>query len=153
MDLTTMTERALVQAWRLAGAFVQEVTYVQPAGFNPATGLTRATEASVEVLAILVTLRPREWDLVVTQPGDERVLLRAKDLGSIVPVAGDYLVGADGVHRDVRSAHKAAGGVLWLLYCTPERSEDWGDLTTSTVFEDRGDLSAVTTSEDWGVLV
>jgi hypothetical protein len=152
MDLTSMTERALVQAWRLAGAFVQECTYVQPAGFNPATGLTRATENSLSVLAILVSLRPREWDLVVTQPGDERVLLRAKDLGSVVPVAGDYLVGADGVHRDVRSAHKAAGGVLWLLYCTPERSEDWGDLVAATATEDRGDLTAVTTSEDWGTL-
>jgi hypothetical protein len=152
MDLTTMTERALVRAWRLAGAFVQECTYVQPAGFNASTGLTRASESSIEVLAILVSLRPREWDLVVTQPGDKRVLLRAKDLGSVVPVVGDYLIGADGVHRDVRSAHKAAGGVLWLLYCTPERSEDWGDLTAATATEDRGDLTAVTTSEDWGTL-
>jgi hypothetical protein len=152
MNVTSMTERALVRAWRLAGAFVQECTYVQPAGFNPATGLSRATENSLTVLAILVSLRPREWDLVVTQPGDERVLLRTKDLGAVVPVVGDYLIGADGLHREVRAAHKAAGGVLWLLYCTPERSEDWGDLTAATSFEDRGDLTAVTTTEDWGTL-
>jgi hypothetical protein len=152
MDLALMTERALVRAWRLAGAFVQSCTYVQPAGFNPATGLSRATETRLTVLAMVVSLRPREWDLVITQPGDERVLLRAKDLGGVVPVRGDYLLGSDGLRRDVQAASKAVGGVLWLLYCTPERSEDWGDLTAATSFEDRGDLTAVTTTEDWGTL-
>ena len=147
-----MTERALTRAWRLAGAFVQECTYVQPAGFNPSTGLSRSSESSVVLLALIVSLRPREWDLVLTQPGDERVLLRAKDLAGVVPVRGDYLLGTDGIRRDVQAASKAAGGVLWLLYCTPERSEDWGDLTTATSFEDRGDLTAVTTTEDWGTL-
>jgi hypothetical protein len=152
MDLALMTERALTRAWQLSGAFVQSCTYVVPAGFNAATGLTRSSETSVAVQALIATLRPREWDLVVTQPGDERVLIRAKELGSVVPVRGDYLVALDGIRRDVQAVHKAVGGILWLLYCTPERSEDWGDLSAATTFEDRGNLAAATTSEDWGLV-
>jgi hypothetical protein len=153
MDLNLISERAVATMWRLAGSLVQACVYVVPAGFNPATGLTQASETRVSVQALIATLKPREWDLVVTQPGDEAVLLRAKELGAVVPVAGEYLIGADGVQRDVRSARKGAAGLVWFLYCTPERSEDWGDLSAATTFEDRGDLAAVTSSEDWGVVV
>jgi hypothetical protein len=152
MDLNLLSERAVTTMWRLAGAFVQASVYVVPAGFNPATGLTQASETRVSVQALIVALKPREWDLVVTQPGDERVLIRAKELGAVVPVTGDYLIGADGVQRDVRSARKVAAGLVWFLYCAPERSEDWGDLSAATTFEDRGNLAAVTTSEDWGLV-
>jgi hypothetical protein len=152
MDLNLLSERAVATMWRLAGAFVQACVYVVPAGFNPATGLTQASETRVSVQALIATLKPREWDLVVTQPGDERVLIRAKELGAVVPVAGDYLIGDDGVQRDVRSTRKVAAGLVWLLYCSPERSEDWGDLSAATVTEDRGDLAAATTSEDWGLV-
>jgi hypothetical protein len=38
MDLTTMTERALVRAWQLSGSFVQSCTCVVPAGFIAVTG-------------------------------------------------------------------------------------------------------------------
>lgn len=147
-----MTERALTRAWQLSGSFVQSCTYVVPAGFNAATGLTRSSETSVTLKAVIVTLRPREWDLVLTQPGDERVLVRAKELGLVVPVRGDYLLGSDGTRRDVQSAHKASGGIVWILYCTANLAEDWGDLTTATLSEDRGDLAAATMSEDWGLV-
>jgi hypothetical protein len=153
MNLATMTERALARAWQLAGSVVQACTYVVPAGFNPATGLTRSSETSVSVQAIIATLRPRELDLVVTQPGDERVLVRSADLGAIVPVRGDYLVGPDGTRRDVQSVRKGAGVIVWLLYCAANLSEDWGDLTTATLTEDRGDLATATVSEDWGTLL
>jgi hypothetical protein len=153
MNLATMTERALTHAWQLAGSVVQTCTYVVPAGFNPATGLTRSSETSVTVHALIATLRPRELDLVVTQPGDERVLVRAAELGSVMPVRGDYLVGLDGTRRDVQAAHKAAGGIVWLLYCAANLSEDWGDLTAATLSEDRGDLATATLSEDWGTLL
>ena len=152
MDLALMTERALTRAWRLAGAFVQACTYVVPAGFNAATGLTRSSEMSVAVQAVIVALRPREWDLVITQPGDERVLIRANELGGVVPVRGDYVLGADGIRRDVQVVCKSAGGLVWVLYCTPNLSEDWGDLTAATVTEDRGNLSPATLREDWGLV-
>jgi hypothetical protein len=152
MNLALMTERALTRAWQLSGSFVQACTYVVPAGFNAATGLNRANETSVTVQAVIVPLRPREWDLVVTQPGDERVLMRSKELGSVVPVRGDYVLASDGIRRDVQSAYKAAGGIVWVLYCTANLSEDWGDLTAATLSEDRGDLAAATMSEDWGLV-
>jgi hypothetical protein len=153
MNLTSLTERALARAWQLAGCAVQTCTYVVPAGFNAVTGFTRLTETRVTVQALITSLRPREWDLVVTQPGDERVLVRAKDLGSVLPVAGDYLLASDGSRRDVQSARKVAAGLVWFLTCTANLGEDWGDLTTATAFEDRGDVTAATTTEDWGVLL
>jgi hypothetical protein len=124
-----------------------------PAGFNPATGQTQSSETRLSVQALIVALRPREWDLVNTQPGDERVMLRVKELGAVVPVRSDYLVGADGMRRDVQSARKAAGSAVWVLYCTSNQSEDWGDLSAVTLTEDRGDLGAITASEDWGTLL
>jgi hypothetical protein len=153
MDLATMTQRALTRAWQLAGSVVQACTYVVPAGFNPATGLTRSSETSFTVHALIAMLRPRELDLVVTQPGDERVLVRTAELGSVVPVRGDFLLGSDGTRRDVQAARQGAGGIVWLLYCAANLSEDWGDLTSATLTEDRGDLATATTSEDWGVLL
>ena len=152
MDLALMTERALTRAWQLAGAFVQACTYVVPAGFNAATGLTRSSETNVAVQAVIVALRPWEWDLVVIQPGDERVLIRAKELGLVVPVHGDYVLGADGIRRDVQVVRKSLCGIVWILYCTPNLSEDWGDLAAATLTEDRGNLTAATLREDWGVV-
>src|SRR5512132_2503138 len=99
MDLSLITERAAATAWRLAGSLVQSCTYVVPAGFNAATGVTVSSETRLAVQALIVPLKPREWDLVNTQPGDERVLLRAKELGAVVPARGDYIVGADGIRR------------------------------------------------------
>jgi hypothetical protein len=152
MDLNLLTERAVATAWRLAGSLVQSCTYVVPAGFNPATGLTQSSETRLAVQALVVALKPREWDLVQTQPGDERVLLRVKELGAVVPVRGDYLLGADAMRRDVQSARKGPGAVVWVLLCTPNQSEDWGDLTAATVTDDWGDLATVTASEDWGLV-
>ena len=150
MNLATMTERVLARAWQLSGSTVQFCTYVVPAGFNAATGLTRLSETRVAVQAMITSLRPREWDLVLTQPGDERVLVRSKELGSVVPVVGDYLLASDGTRRDVQLVRKVAGGIVWMLYCTANLSEDWGDLTAVTATEDRGDFTASATTEDWG---
>ncbi len=147
-----MTERAFARAWELAGEFVQACTYVVPAGFNPATGLTRSSETSLSLEAVIVALRPREWDLVVTQPGDERVLIRAQDLGAVLPVRGDYLVGPDGQRRDVQSARTVGAGLVWMLHCTANQWEDWGDLAAATSTEDRGSLATADTTEDWGTL-
>ena len=152
MDLALITERALLRAWQLAGAFMQSCTYIVPVGFNAATGLTRSGQTSVPVLALIVALSPREWDLSATLPGDERVLLRAKELGSVVPVRGDYLLAHDGSRRDVQTVRPAASGVLWLLYCTPNLGEDWGDLAAAMLTEDRGEFSTATASDDWGML-
>jgi len=99
------------------------------------------------VQALITSLRPREWDLVVTQPGDERVLVRSKELGSVVPVVGDYLLALDGTRRDVQLTRKVAGGIVWMLYCTANLGEDWGDLTAVTATEDRGDFTATATTK------
>ena len=153
MNLALFTERALTRAWQLAAGFVQACTYVLPVGFNAATGLTRTSESTVSVQALIVTLQPREWDLVITQPDDERVIIRAKELGGVVPLRGDYLVSLDGTRRDVNAVRKVAGGLLWVLYCTPNLFEDWGDLVTATATEDYGDFTAPNTREDWGTLL
>jgi hypothetical protein len=152
MNLNLLSARAVASVWRLAGSCVQAALYVVPAGFNPATGLTQSSETRVSVQALIATLKPREWDLVQTQPGDERVLIRAVDLGDVVPVRGDYVVGADGQRHDVQSARKPSSGLVWLLYCSPSQWEDWGDLATVTLTEDRGSLLTATTSEDWGLV-
>ena len=152
MDILLLTDRVLLRAWPLAGALVQPCAYIVPAGFNAATGLTRPTQTSLPVQALLLAIPSREWDLVTIKPGDERVLIRAKELGGIVPVRGDYLLARDGTRRDVQTVRLTATGALWLLYCTPNLGEDWGELAAATQTEDRGNLAATTASEDWGML-
>ena len=153
MNVDLLTERAVATAWRLAGSLVRSCTWVVPAGFNAATGLTQSSETRVSVQALIVALKPREWDLVNTQPGDERVVLRVKELGDLSPARGDYLVGADGIRRDVQSARQAPGGAIWVLFCTPNQSEDWGDLTAASALVDWGTLAGADNREDWGTLV
>ena len=97
--------RIVDAAFQAARDLVRAVAYVQPASFNPATGLCLANESMVSASMMILTLRPREWDLVVTQPGDERALVRSSELGAIKPVAGHYFCElVTGLRRDVLSA-------------------------------------------------
>jgi len=141
--------RMLNRVWRAVPDLVRTVAYVQPASFNPATGLCLATETVVAASAVVLTVRPRDWDLVVSQPGDERALVRANELGSIVPVAGHYFCEAEsGLRRDVVWAWLDPTKTFWTLHCQRSLNEDRGDLSAHTTAEDYGDLATATVTED-----
>lgn len=137
--------------FNVAAELVRDATYVRPASFSAATGLTTSAEQAAAVKALLTNYRPQELGTVVIQPGDDKVLVRAVELSAIPsPAAGDYLVEATtGQRRDVLAAKLDATGLLWTLQTVRSLNEDWGDLTAVTVSADWGDLNAATETDDW----
>ncbi len=154
MNISKAFRSGLDILFTVAGELVRDVTYVRPASFSAATGLTAATEQKAVAKALVASYRAHELGTVLIQPGDEKVLVRAAELAGITsPVAGDYLVEAtSGQRRDVLAAKLDATGLLWTLQTVRSLNEDWGDLTAVTVTADWGDLSAATETEDWMTL-
>jgi hypothetical protein len=151
VNITKAFKSGLEILFTVAGELVRSATYYRPASFSAATGQSIAAEQTAGVTMLVAAYRPRELGTVVIQPGDEKVLVRASELGGIAsPAAGDYLVEATtGQRRDVLSARLDATGLLWTFQTARSLNEDWGDLTTATVTADWGDLTAATETEDW----
>ena len=154
INITKAFRSGLDILFTVAGELVRDVTYVRPASFSAATGLTTAAELTSAVKALIASYRPQELGTVLIQPGDDKVLVRAAELAGIpTPATGDYLIEAtSGQRRDVLAAKLDATGLLWTLQTVRSLNEDWGDLNTVTVSADWGDLTATTETEDWMAL-
>lgn len=150
INITKAFRSGLDILFTVAGELVRDVTYVRPASFSAATGLTTAAELTAAVKALIASYRPQELGTVVIQPGDEKVLVRAVELAGIAaPAAGDYLVEATtGQRRDVLAVKLDPTGLLWTLQTMRSLNEDWGDLNAVTVSADWGDLTTATETED-----
>jgi hypothetical protein len=155
VDLKGITKTALATLFGLGVDFIKDGTYVRPASFNPQTGLTVSAEQTAAVKMLLAHYQPRELGLVVIQPGDEKVIIRASEVAAIPsPVSGDYLIQAsDGQRRDLLSALLDRTGELWVFQTQRSMHQDWGDLTAFSVSEDWGDFADATDLDDWGTLV
>lgn len=151
INITKAFKSGLDILFTVASELVRDVTYVRPASFSAATGLTTAAELTAPVKALIASYRPQELGTVLIQPGDDKVLVRAIELAGIpAPATGDYLIEAtSGQRRDVLSAKLDATGLLWTLQTVRSLNEDWGDLTALTVSADWGDLTTATETEDW----
>lgn len=151
INITKAFRSGLDILFNVAVELVRDATYVRPASFSAATGLTTATEQTAGVKALMTNYRPQELGTVVIQPGDEKVLVRAAELtGITAPASGDYLVEAStGQRHDVLAAKLDATGLLWTLQTARSLNEDWGDLAAVTVSADWGDLNAATETDDW----
>jgi hypothetical protein len=154
INITKAFRSGLDILFNVAVELVRDVTYVRPASFSAATGLTTSAEQTAAVKALLTNYRPQELGTVVIQPGDEKVLLRTVELAGITTLsAGDYLIeAATGQRRDVLAAKLDATGLLWTLQTVRSLNEDWGDLNAATVSADWGDLSPASETEDWMAL-
>ncbi|MBI5388200.1 MAG: hypothetical protein HZA90_26345 [Verrucomicrobia bacterium] len=153
LNLQRLGQMAVDAVFAAGADAVKAAMFVKPASFSAATGQMNAAEVSVLVTAFVTAYRLRDLGLLGLQPGDERVLLRASELGSLTPAAGDYLIQtADGLRRDVRSARVDGAGLLWTLQTALSLNEDWGDLAVVTATEDRDELTPATVTEDWMTL-
>jgi hypothetical protein len=154
MKLCGFMLRALAAVNRFASDYVRDCVLVEPIGFLHSTGERVASESRANVRAFIGSFRPREWDLVNTQPGDDKVLLLASEVGTITPAAGLYLLeGLSGIRRDIVSARLDPTGAVWRLVATQTANEDLGDLSTATASEDLGDLTLATSASDLGGIV
>jgi hypothetical protein len=155
MDLSAFIGRSVQVAWRLARGQTLTGYLVQPFGFSASRGLFIDPEVRTAIVCLRLALSARDLDLVNTQPGDVRILLRGSDLDAVVPAIGDIVALDNGEGYAVQGVEKVADGGLWALVCSAEdvswdfgsisdgspTAEDWGDLTTAgAVLTDLGAL-------------
>jgi hypothetical protein len=154
MDLKSLTKSALSTVFNLGPDLVKDATYVRPASFAPATGVTASAESTAAVKILIATYRPRNFGFLVPQPNTDKILIRASELAAITsPAEGDYIVQtSDSLRRDVLFAELDLAGELWIFQTVRTLNLDWGDLTAHTSSEDFGDLASITGSDDWGTL-
>jgi hypothetical protein len=115
------------------------------------TGLLSPESLTAAVKALVGAYRSGDIDGSSVQVGDERLIIRARELESVpLPGAGDYLIEVlTGLRRDVIAARLDPTGTFWTIQGRRSYGEDWGDLTIFTLAEDWGDLTAATLFEDW----
>ena len=150
LNLTKAFKSGLDILFTVAGELVRGATYYRPASFSSATGQTSATEQTATVQMLVTNYHLSDSANVAFQPGNEKALVRASELGAIgAPAAGDYLIESiTGQRRDVLGAHLDATGLLWTFQTLRSLNEDWGDLTAAAVSADWGDLTVATEFED-----
>jgi len=154
MQLSGYMVRAMATARRVAADFFRDCLLVEPLGFVRATGERVAVESSSSVHAFIGRASFGAVPFSVGQPGDEKVLVVASEVGSLVPAAGHYLVETlSGQRHDIVFARLDGTGVVWELVCVRNANEDLGDLSVATSDEDLGDLAVATLYSDCGGLL
>lgn len=104
--------------FELAAEIVVECLYVQNAAtdYDPQTGTNGATTLATTLDALVGQYSQKETDGQRVRAGDEKLLVKASELGAIVPEVDDYLV--DGtVKRQVVAIHLDPTGTLYTLQC------------------------------------
>ena len=149
LQLRRFAQWAVDAVFRLGGEVVKDATYFRPASFIQATGETVSEEIRVAVKIFVVPYQASDLGLVSIQPGDEKVFLRAAELGALKPLPGDYLIETvSGARRDVVSARLDCTDQLWTVQTKLSLNEDWGDLSATSATENWGDLTTATSFED-----
>ena len=115
------------------------------------TGLLLPPSLTAGVKALVAAYRSGDIDGSSVQVGDERLLIRARELQDVpMPGAGDYVIEVlTGLRREVIAARLDPTGTFWTIQGRRSYGEDWGDLSVFTLAEDWGDLSGATLFEDW----
>lgn len=115
------------------------------------TGLLSPASLTAGVKALVAAYRSGDIDGSAVQVGDERLLIRARELQDVpMPGAGDYIIEVlTGLRREVIAARLDPTGSFWTIQGRRSYGEDWGDLAVFTLAEDWGDLSEATLFEDW----
>ncbi|MBI1178321.1 hypothetical protein GC207_12870 [bacterium] len=115
------------------------------------TGLLSPASLTAGVKALVAAYRSGDIDGSSVQVGDERLLIRARELQDVpMPGAGDYLIEVlTGLRREVIAARLDPTGTFWTIQGRRSYGEDWGDLSVFTLAEDWGDLTGATLFEDW----
>ena len=154
MNLKSLIKSALNSLFGLGPDLIQPGTYIRPASFSSALGLTFSAEIAAPVQMLVATIPSTLPGLTGIPIVTDKVLIRAAELTLITsPTEGDYIIRtSDNQRLDVITAQTDFTGELWTFAVARSLNQDWGDLTTHSTAEDFGDLTAATTSDDWGTL-
>jgi hypothetical protein len=157
INVNGIVASGLAAMFSLGSQLVKAATYTRPPTYSSSTGLQTSAEITVSCSIFAVSIQSGEFGLVVVQPEDDRVFIRASELTGIPsPQVGDYITETvSGLRRDVVSIPKTdPTGQLWTFHTARTLNLDWG--TISVAFgdsEDWGDLTAAASSDDWGAIV
>lgn len=166
VPVVTIARKSVDLAWSLIPDTLIYVRYIKITGYavDPVLGTTSTETDSAEVWAVIAGYSASEIDGNNIKFGDERILIRAKDLEGYItdPAPGDTisLVGVlPPVLREVQAAKLDAARSLWEFQTRrqlsdpseePDTQLDWGDLTTHNDSEDwGGSLVLHDSTEDW----
>jgi len=150
ISLKRIVRDALDTAFVIASDIVRELTLTKQES-EPYTGFMFPDSVQVTVRALVLNYRSGDIDGTVVKVGDEKVLIRSRELAGIInPSAGDVIEETHGaILRDVIAARQDATESFWTLQTRRAAGEDWGDLTAFRSAEDWGDLSPFDTSVDF----
>lgn len=103
-------------AFDLAGEITVTHVYhtATSVAYSAATGTPTPTEQTATVSAIVGTYTHKETDGQHIRFGDEKLTVKASELGAIVPSPDDYLV-AGSVRRNVVSIQRDPTGTIYIL--------------------------------------
>jgi hypothetical protein len=146
----SVTARVLNVVFDLA-AEVERACVFYKTESSSGTGLVQFTALSAAVTGIVLNYRGGDIDGTIVRVGDEKILIRATELASVLPPgADDYLIEAlTGIRWEVIAARLDPTGTFWKLQARRAPDEDWGDLQTPTLAEDWGTLATATHFDDW----
>lgn len=98
----------------------------------------------VVIKGMITNYRSRDIDGTTVRVGDEKVLVREKELAGLLhPMAGDTLEEVSGFLRwIIIAARMDPTASFWTLQTRREEGEDWGDLTAYRSEMDWEDLAA-----------
>jgi hypothetical protein len=102
------------------------------------TGLVEPGALTAPVKMIAGAYRSGDIDGSSVQIGDERLIIRSKDL-QLIPMPGpdDYLIEVlTGLRRNVIAARLDVTGTFWTIQARRSYGEDWESLSTASLFED-----------------
>ena len=134
----------------IAAEIVRECVFYKTQS-SAGTGLLEPGALSSTIKMIAGAYRSGDIDGSSVQIGDERLIIRAKDL-SLIPMPGpdDYLIETlTGLRRNVIAARLDVTGTFWTIQARRSYGEDWGDLNFATLAEDWESLNEATLFEDW----
>lgn len=117
LPLGSLARSIVGMAFNLAGEIVVAHVYHQTSAvtYNTATGTPTNTQPTTPTVSVIVgKYSQREIDGQRIRVGDEKLIVKAAELGGIVPTVDDYLI-AGSVRRDVVSIELDPTGTVYIL--------------------------------------
>jgi hypothetical protein len=151
LNLPSLTRRALAAVFRLGAPVVRSGVFYRPPAFNAATGWTVTAEATAACKFIGAHILSGGYlGLAPLVPGTENLLIRASELAAILtPASGDYIIeNTTGLRRNIQAARLDPSEQFYVFQCVRSADEDWGDLVAHTLTEDFGELTTATVFEE-----
>lgn len=127
IDLAGITRTALAVGFDVGGQLLRPCVYhsVNNPAYDAATGVQTPDEDTVSVSPMVLAFKRKEIDGQIVRQGDERVLIRATEMGEVEPGEDDYLIEtATSIRRDVRAVTFDPTRELYTLHVRRSAPEE-----------------------------